>query len=137
MYEKPVVLNSEEMAEGVFTASGNSGGDCYTTTAYIHQTPEVGRDSFVVQVNARHDADHNSDHNQLLHITFNKPVNYISSNGNLEGGNGTNTLLIGYGYWNNHQDNIGLGDVYVMTVDGSREGLTVDNVWLEDRAKQY
>ena len=41
-YMKPVLLTSDELAEGVYLASGDGSG-CYTTTAYIHQTPQTGR----------------------------------------------------------------------------------------------
>lgn len=127
-YERPVVLANQTLAEGVFLASGT---DCYTTTAYIHQSPETGRGDFRIQVNAKHDADHNSKNNQCLHISFNQPVIYKSSQGNLESGDGTCTLDIAYAYWNNYTDNIGLGDVVVE----SDPGLAITFVWLEDRAK--
>ena len=128
-YERPIVLTNHELAEGVYAASG----DCYTTTANIHQSPETGRGDYRIQVDAHHDADHNSANNQCLHIVFNQSVVYKSSNGTLESGDGTNTIAIGYGYWNNHVDNIGLGDVVVE----SDPGLAITNVWIEDRAKQY
>ncbi len=130
-YERPIVLTNHELAEGVYAASGDS--DCYTTTCSIHQKPETGRGDYRIQVNAKHDADHNSDYNQCLHIVFNQSVVYKSSGGTLETGDGTNTITIGYKYWNNHTDNIGLGDVVVE----SNAGLAVTNIWLEDRAKKY
>ena len=40
-YMKPVLFTSDELAEGVYLASGDGSG-CYTTTAYIHQTPQTG-----------------------------------------------------------------------------------------------
>ncbi len=129
-YEKPIIIENKDLAEGVFAASGS---DCYTTSCKIHQTPETGRGDYRIQVDAKHDADHNSANNQCLHIVFNQPVSYVSSNGTLESGDGTNTITIGYTYWNNHVDNIGLGDVVVS----SEDGLAVTNIWLEDRAKQY
>ncbi len=39
-YMKPVLFTSDELAEGVYLASGDGSG-CYTTTAYIHQTPPL------------------------------------------------------------------------------------------------
>lgn len=132
-YERPIVLANHELAEGVFLNSGTSGENgCYTTSAYIHQSPETGRGDFRIQVNAVHDADHNSNCNQCLHISFNQPVIYKSSSGTLEGGDGTCTLDIGYTYWNNYTDSIGLGDVVVE----SDPGLAVTFSWLEDRAMQ-
>ena len=38
-YAKPVVTVDNGLAEGVYAASG-----CYTASAYIHQTPEPGRE---------------------------------------------------------------------------------------------
>lgn len=125
-YEKPVVLANEEIAEGVYAASG-AGGDCYTVTAYIHQTPETGRGDFRIQVNAVHAAgdDHHSG-KQTLILYFNQPVTYSSSNGTLASGDNTSELHIDYSYHNNAYDNIGLGDV-VVTSDA---GLAVNNAVL-------
>ena len=132
-YEKPVVLASEGMAEGVFLASG--GDDCYDTTARIHQWPETGRNDFRIQVDGKHDADHNSNAQQLV-LTFDRAVNYESSAGSYVSGSGTNQITIGYAYWNNHTDNIGLGDVVVTTVDGGTE-LQITDAYIRDIGKQY
>ncbi|MBP5280886.1 MAG: hypothetical protein J6Z22_00115 [Lachnospiraceae bacterium] len=114
-YVKPVVLANEELAEGVYAASG----DCYTVTGYIHQTPETGRETYVMQFNAVHAAaDGHHGGAQVLIITFNQPVTYVSSAGTLCGGDGTNVISIDYGYHNNQADNIGLGDVQVASGDG-------------------
>lgn len=45
-YESPVILRTEELAEGVYLASG-----CYTASAYIHQTPQSGSGEYRIQVN--------------------------------------------------------------------------------------
>lgn len=37
-YKKPVVVGCDDVAEGVYAASG-----CYTVTTNIHQRPEFGR----------------------------------------------------------------------------------------------
>ena len=39
-YMKPMLVTSDELAEGVYLASG---AGCYTASAYIHQTPQDGR----------------------------------------------------------------------------------------------
>ena len=112
-YEKPVVLGTEETAEGVYMASGS---DCYTVTARIHQRPETGRDDYRIQVDGRHAAtDNHHSGEQILTLTFNQAVTYISSNGALKSGDGTNTIEIKYNYHNNAYDNIGLGDVVVKS----------------------
>ena len=117
-YVKPVVLDNEEIFEGVYAASGDD-NDCYTVTAYIHQRPETGRGDYRVQVNGKHAAA-NGHHSgeQVLFLYFNQPVTYKSSNGTLVSGDGTSTISIKYNYHNNASDNIGLGDVVVESDSG-------------------
>lgn len=122
-YEKPIVLVNEELAEGVYAASGGTtaggGDDCYTVTAYIHQIPETGRGDFRIQVNAVHAAgDGHHSGKQTLVLSFNQAVEYSWSNGTLAGGDGTSTISIDYSYHNNGNDNIGLGDVIVKSDAG-------------------
>ncbi|OLA83868.1 MAG: hypothetical protein BHW44_10295 [Roseburia sp. 40_7] len=132
-YEKPIVKLEEEKAEGVYMASGdsidgnNSGSGCYTVSAYIHQTPEIGREDYRIQVNAHHSASHNCN-GQILTLNFNQPVTYQSSGGSLQSGDGTSSIKIKYGYWNNRTDNIGLGDVVVK----SNPGLAVTGAVMDD-----
>ncbi|MCM1542357.1 MAG: hypothetical protein NC121_14000 [Blautia sp.] len=125
-YEKPVVLVNEELAEGVYAASG-AGEDCYSVTAYIHQSPEEGRGDFRIQVDGVHAADdgHHSG-KQTLVLYFNQAVTYQWSNGSLAGGDGTSSISIDYSYHNNGTDNIGLGDVIVQ----SEAGLSISGAQL-------
>lgn len=115
-YVKPAAFANSDLAEGVFTSSGDS-GDCYTVTARITQTPETGRTSYCIQVDAAHSADHHSSA-QVLTLHFNLPVTYVSSNGAYQSGNGTTELKIGYAYHANFTENHGLGDVYVTADSG-------------------
>ena len=50
-YMKPMLVTSDELAEGVYLASG---AGCYTASAYIHQAPETGRGDYRIQVNGQH-----------------------------------------------------------------------------------
>lgn len=128
-YEKPVVLANEELAEGVYAASGG-GSDCYTVTAYIHQTPETGREDYRIQVNGVHGPVGHHSTGQLLILYFNQTVKFsfcTDSHASLAGGDGTSELRISYDYHNNESDNIGLGDVVVT----SNEGLAVTGAVLE------
>lgn len=109
---KPVVSLDEGMAEGVYAASG-----CYTVTTNIHQKPETGRGDYRIQVNGVHAADHTKEA-QTLTITFNQEVTYSSSNGTLVGSNTGTTISIGYTYHQNPNDNIGLGDLVVVSDPG-------------------
>ena len=129
-YEKPAVMLTDGIAEGVYMASGDgagSGSDCYTVTARIHQKPETGRGDFRIQVDGKHAADDNHHSGeQVLVLYFNQAVTYSSSNGSLKSGDGTDTIEITYNYHNNAYDNIGLGDVVVQ----SEAGLTVTGAQL-------
>ena len=127
----PMIQAVDDLAEGVYMASGDDmtgqSDGCYTAEAYIHQTPQTGRGDYRIQVNGKHNADHTKE-TQWLHISFNIPVKYSSSQGTLESGDGTTTLVIRYKYHQNPTDNIGLGDLYV-TAD---QGLAVNHVSITD-----
>ena len=117
-YVKPIVLANEELAEGVYAASGGDFVDgCYKTSAEIKQWPETGRETYVIQFDARHETNHDSTHQRLV-ITFNQAVTYVWSSGTLTGGDGTTTLYIDYDYHNNTTDNIGLGNLEVKSASG-------------------
>lgn len=133
-YESPIVTNNMELAEGVYMASGEGSSNCFTADAYIHQWPETGRQTYVMQVNGKHNADHHSgsgkDEGQTLVITFNIPVTYVHSQGKLQSGDGTTELRIAYFYHQNEHDNIGLGDLEVKAADG----LAITKVKIIDNA---
>ncbi len=125
-YERPVVLVNEELAEGVYAASGYNGGDCYVITAEIKQTPELGRENYTIQCDADHITTHHGT-SQLMTISFNQPVTYVWSNGSLDSGDNTNCLKIVYNYHNNgYETGIGLGELFVK----SEEGLAITGVVL-------
>ena len=123
-YVKPVVMVDNELAEGVYAASG---AGCYTASAYIHQTPQTGRGDYRIQVNGKHSADHTKEA-QVLTISFNQSVTYVSGGAGLLSGNGTNTLKIKLGYHQNPNDHIGFGDL-VVTAD---TGLAITGVSITD-----
>ena len=123
-YAKPVVTVDNGLAEGVYAASG---AGCYTASAYIHQTPQTGRGDYRIQVNGQHKADHTKEA-QVLTISFNQNVTYVSSNGGLISGDGTPTLNIKFSYHQNPNDSIGLGDLCVI----SDAGLAITGVSITD-----
>jgi len=121
-YKKPVISIDNGLAEGVYAASG-----CYSTTAYIHQTPRTGRGDYRIQVNAKHSSDHTKE-SQILTISFNQNVTYVSGGASLVSGNGTTTLIINLSYHQNPNDNIGFGDL-VVTSDA---GLSITSASISD-----
>lgn len=123
-YEKPIVMVDENLSEGVYTASG---AGCYTTTAYIHQTPQTGRGDYRIQVNGHHDADHTKEA-QTLTISFNQNVTYVSGGAGLISGDGSTTLKVKLSYHQNPTDNIGFGDLVVT----SDPGLSISGVSITD-----
>lgn len=123
-YSKPVVSIDNGLAEGVYAASG---AGCYEAGAYIHQTPQTGRGDYRIQVNGRHNADHTKE-SQVLTISFNQNVTYVSGGAGLISGDGTPTLTIRLSYHQNPTDNIGLGDL-VVTSDA---GLSIAGVSISD-----
>ena len=121
-YVKPVISLDEGMAEGVYAASG-----CYTASAYIHQTNETGRHDYRIQVNGVHQSDHTREA-QVLTISFNMNVEYVSGGISLISGNGTPTLVVQLRYRQNSNDNIGFGDLIVK----ADEGLAITGVSITD-----
>ena len=121
-YEKPIVAIIEEQSEDIYMASG-----CYTTTATIHQRPEIGRGDYRIQINGIHNADHTKE-SQILVINFNMSVEYVSSNGSLISGNGSTALQIKLSYHQNPNDNIGMGDLVVK----ADSGLSIVSVNITD-----
>lgn len=127
-YERPMLVKTEQMSEGVYLASG-----CYTTTAYIHQTPQTGRGDYRIQVDGVHAGDHDPSvrYAQKLWISFNMNVTYVSCNDkddNLISGDGTSALEIALSYTQNNTDTIGFGDL-IVTAD---VGLAITGVKITD-----
>lgn len=123
-YMKPMIITNDELAEGVYLASGDG---CYTASAYIHQTPQTGRGDYRIQVNGKHNANHTKEAQQL-NISFNQPVDYVSGGWGCTSGDGTSSLCISLGYHQNPTDNIGFGDLVVQ----SDAGLSITSVSITD-----
>lgn len=113
-YEKPVVLANDDVAEGVYAASG-----CYTVSAYITQTPETGRETYCVHLDAVHMAEHHSTQ-QVVDLSFNQSVDFEWCNAAdcSCSGSGSSTLSLTFSYHANEIENHGLGDVYLKSGDG-------------------
>lgn len=126
-YERPIILANEEVAEGVYAASGVGGENCYTVSAYITQTPQEGNLRYTIHLDAQHNTTTHHSSGQVLVLSFNMPVKYSWSNGTCVGGDGTSELRISYSYHSNAVESIGLSDVYVE----AGEGLSVAGARLE------
>ena len=112
-YEKPMVIANDELAEGVFAASG-----CYTVTWKKHQDNQEGRTTLRFQLDAVHDASHTCSE-QYLTLNFTMPVKYVGcSNATLVSPASsdieTTVMKIKFTYWNNPDDKIGLGELTVI-----------------------
>ena len=80
--------------------------NCYTYKAEIIQKPEIGKDDFRIKINAQHNGDHPCE-KQLLLLTFNFPVNFISCTyGKLISANNTTRIRVILTYHNNPKDKI-------------------------------
>ena len=127
-YERPVVLVNEELAEGVYAASGAT---CYQVTGYGCQNPYLiegtNMNAWTVHVQGTHlDPGHHSTYREVT-VCFNYPVkvyDYEEANTTVLSGDGTNTIVVSLNHHNNSQDNIGLSGFVVM-VDKSITDLEV------------
>ena len=91
------------------------------------QKTENGRGDYRIQVNGKHNADHTKEA-QVLTISFNQNVTYVSGGAGLISGNETTTLKVKLAYHQNPTDNIGFGDL-VVTSDA---GLAITGVSITD-----
>lgn len=114
-YVKPAVLANEDISEGIYTASG----DCYTVSARITQTPEIGRENYCIHMDAEHSATHHSTQ-QVVRLSFNQAVDFEWCNAaNCScSGSGSSNLTLTFSYHANFNENHGLGDVYVKSGNG-------------------
>ncbi len=127
-YERPIVMINEDLAEGVYAASG----DCYTVTAHITQGPGLAAvlEYYVIQLDGVHDAkDGHHSSTRVIRVVFNKNVTYRSSNAESVSGSGSNVLDLTYvqgngSYHNNASDTLGLGN---LSVD-AEVGLAIESV---------
>lgn len=128
-YEKPVVMINEELAEGVYAASGSG---CMTVTTYISQQPSQNyANKYAVWIESNHDGSlYNGDGHTASGITvtlyFNQAVTcedndfYQSENipFTVTSGNGTPTITV---HFDANVPNAGTkfwGQIYVSSEAG-------------------
>ena len=110
----------------------NDEENCYKCETEIIQRPEIGRDDYIIKINAQHKAEHSCDE-QILLITFNYPVNFINcSNGKLISSNNTTRIRVKLTYHNNPNDKIEIGD---FNVKCSHLDLEIVNCTFKDNKK--
>lgn len=123
-YEKPTALVNNDLAEGVYMASGVAGSDCYTADVIRESEPAVGKAYYTFRVKSAHSGDHITDQEVVI-ISFNTPVKYHNSEGSLLEGDNTTTLRIGYGRHFNQSESNQFGIVEVQPL---QEGQPVSVV---------
>ena len=138
-YEKPIVMINEELAEGVYAASGATGAGCMDVKAYISQNPTMNyAGKWVVWIESNHDKSlYGGDGHTASGITvtlyFNQAVTcdgdfYQSENipYTVTGGNGTSTLTV---HFDADVPNAGTkfwGQIYVSSGEGlALNGATI------------
>ena len=134
-YEKPMVMINENLAEGVYAASGS---DCMSVKAYISQTPsQNSAGKFVVWVESNHDGslyrgDGHSASGITVTLSFNQAVQCDSNDfyqGEpgvsyaVSGGNGTSTLTLTFSGDTANAGTKFWGQIYVS----SEAGLALNN----------
>ncbi len=78
MYNKPLILTNDDMAEGVYAASGGSRSasitGCWTGTATLNQKPELGQDCYTVHFDAHHESVSHLSPNTKIVVKFNQNI---------------------------------------------------------------
>ncbi|MBP3352201.1 MAG: hypothetical protein J6L65_07365 [Lachnospiraceae bacterium] len=137
-YERPVVMVNEELAEGVYAASG-----CWTSGAENHQTRATGRDNFCFQVSANHiDEKHVGPF--VVTVYFDKAVSVISWDGyeylGVKGVEATEHSfhINQYNQQNycNGNEKFGAGGLYVTSSDADVLSVTLKKVKITDGGLQ-
>ena len=133
-YERPVVVINDDLAEGVYAASGAT---CYTVSGFGCQDPyaiaDTSLNAWTVHVDGVHnDPGHHSLYREVT-VVFNYPVTVHSkeSNTTVISGDGTNTITVSLNHHNNSSDNIGLSG-FVVKVDKSITDLKVTGATIHD-----
>ena len=126
-YSKPLVLANEELAEGVYAASGEQVGgsgltssDCWRVEAAIHQVPETGRGDYRLQVDAWHTNPGKHRSSAVVTIVFNQTVTVTNPGNNAFTVSGTGTVIkVGFDVTTyNPNEHRGWGDLYVTSDAG-------------------
>jgi hypothetical protein len=110
-YSKPIILPNEELAEGVYAASG-----CWTITGWEHQANlDTGRNDYRFQLSAQHNGESGHGTKYTIKVTFDQLVNYEScATASYVSGNGTDTLILTrLNGATNPNEGVGFGDLYV------------------------
>ena len=134
-YEKPSIIINEEVAEGVYAASGS---DCMSVKAYVSQNPSQNpAGKFVVWVESNHDKSlYGGDKHTASGITvtlyFNQPVTCQSNDYyqgepgtsyTVSGGNGSSALTLTFSGDTANAGTKFWGQIYVA----SEAGLSLNN----------
>ena len=136
-YEKPIVMINEELAEGVYAASGY----WTVTIKENHQTREIGQDSFVFQMDGVHSSTCPHTGSVLITCVFSEPVIVTSKPQDWSYVDISSTTVYSYAHSFtrtnlatnvNPTEEIGSGDFYVKPADDNITELTLTDAWIED-----
>lgn len=131
--EVKTVVN-EDLAEGIYMMdSGWIMTNCYTTTWDFTQSPEIGRDTFVGQINATHEADHSCEHQYLI-ITFSHPIDSIHwTDHNMSLSADKTMARVLMDYHNNQSDSIGLASVeFTIEYNAGYDRVEILDIYYND-----
>ena len=129
-YERPVVLVNEELAEGVYAASG-----CWATTWDKHQSVDTAG-YFNFQINGIHD-DVAHQPNTIITCTFNVPVKVIEVNYEPVDPSSTTSDSREHSFVRTQPINaggegLGFGTLKVVAEDTTLTEITLENVTATD-----
>lgn len=96
-YVKPMALVNNELAEGVYMASGVTGSDCYSNISAVVQRQESAS-IYICVVEAKHNG--HITHGQKIHLSFSVPVTVTECEYPATG-NGTQSICLNCTRYNN------------------------------------
>lgn len=132
-YEKPMVLQPEQMSEGVYLASGAGGCLKGRIGDESHEGGMGNKYRFAVYYT--HETKEHSNSAQKVVVKLNAPVNVVDGNaqGFLRSGNGTDTLtFVRDSSMNNSGADQGMFNVVVQPVSGEASSLKATLVSVSD-----
>lgn len=137
MYEKPMIIASDDLSEGVYLASGSSDENCWRVTVKrSHQHPVCGRKSTKFQIDMQHlikDQSHHDRKPQRLYLVFDHCVDVLEcSEAHLVGcGRNVSQIEVDFYTCDNGNEHIGWGGLAVAYTDSDCK-VNITKAWMTD-----